>query len=74
MCCIYSCSVAKARFESNARDAIMWSLHSDEKRERDVLILSTGFKHDTALSCIFCLQLRVREHPVHGPYVADLSA
>lgn len=51
----------------------MWSVHSDEKRSRDVLI-EYRVEHDAALSCIFCLQLRVREHPVHGPYVADLSA
>lgn len=37
-------------------------------------ILFVGLSMTQHCVKILYLQLRVREHPVHGPYVADLSA
>lgn len=44
------------------------------RTDKESILFEWRVKHDTALCSILYLQLRVREHPVHGPYVADLSA
>lgn len=44
------------------------------KTDKERICMSIGLNMTQHCVKILFLQLRVREHPVHGPYVADLSA